>query len=261
MKTNQDHSQLSQNLWTDTRYYDKIQQTDDLSHPGITAIVQALARAESVLDVGAGDGRKINLLGKESALRIGTEVGLSVIKRQHYYAGALAHGEGLPFKSNCFEAVASFFVIEHVADPQQVLSEMIRILRPSGYLCLLAPNYGAPNRCSPNYQGSRLKKLVIGLGSDLMPTANLNWNLVTPKSQSMDQFESDWDTTVEPYLLSLERFVRAQGVTTITANSQWRMELDQPNRLQRVFRQLASWQIFPFTYWGPHMLYIGQKQV
>lgn len=50
-------------------------------------------------------------------------------------------GEKLPFDDNSFDLVISLTTIEHVADVDQVLAEMARVLRPGGVLYLEAPNY------------------------------------------------------------------------------------------------------------------------
>jgi len=52
-------------------------------------------------------------------------------------------GEDLPFKENHFDYVVSFQVLEHVDDPAKVLGESIRVLKPTGYLYFIFPNYNS----------------------------------------------------------------------------------------------------------------------
>jgi 2-polyprenyl-6-hydroxyphenyl methylase/3-demethylubiquinone-9 3-methyltransferase len=54
---------------------------------------------------------------RESGLRIGYDVGV---------------GEALPYESASFDAVVCVDVLEHVADLNKVLSEVVRTLRPGG---------------------------------------------------------------------------------------------------------------------------------
>jgi 2-polyprenyl-6-hydroxyphenyl methylase/3-demethylubiquinone-9 3-methyltransferase len=54
---------------------------------------------------------------RESGLRIGYDVGV---------------GEALPYESASFDAVVCVDVLEHVADLDKVLSEVVRTLRPGG---------------------------------------------------------------------------------------------------------------------------------
>ena len=52
-----------------------------------------------------------------------------------------AAGKALPLPSARFDVVCSFYVLEHVQDLARVLGEASRVLRPGGYLYLVAPNY------------------------------------------------------------------------------------------------------------------------
>ncbi|MDG2321175.1 MAG: class I SAM-dependent methyltransferase [Rhodospirillaceae bacterium] len=52
-----------------------------------------------------------------------------------------ATGESLPFEDNHFDIVYSSNVLEHTADPMQVLREAVRVVRPGGIVQLVCPNY------------------------------------------------------------------------------------------------------------------------
>jgi 2-polyprenyl-3-methyl-5-hydroxy-6-metoxy-1,4-benzoquinol methylase len=52
-------------------------------------------------------------------------------------------GEDLPFPDNHFDLIFSSTVLEHTEDPQLVLEEAIRVLRPGGRMQFVYPNYGA----------------------------------------------------------------------------------------------------------------------
>ncbi|HEX2852167.1 MAG TPA: class I SAM-dependent methyltransferase [Opitutaceae bacterium] len=54
-----------------------------------------------------------------------------------------AKGEQLPFPDNHFDLIFSSTVLEHTANPPQVLSEAIRVLKPEGRMQFVFPNYGA----------------------------------------------------------------------------------------------------------------------
>jgi len=53
-------------------------------------------------------------------------------------------GEHLPFPDDSFDVVYSSNVLEHTQDPQKVLEEAFRILRPGGLLHFEIPNFLAP---------------------------------------------------------------------------------------------------------------------
>ena len=52
-----------------------------------------------------------------------------------------ATGEALPFPDASFDVVYSCYVLEHVQDPVQVLTEAVRVLRPGGTLLFEVPNH------------------------------------------------------------------------------------------------------------------------
>lgn len=54
-----------------------------------------------------------------------------------------ACGEEIPFKSDYFDIVYSTSVLEHVKDPERVISEAIRVLKPGGLFQFVIPNYGS----------------------------------------------------------------------------------------------------------------------
>ena len=57
-----------------------------------------------------------------------------------------AAGESLPFRDAGFGLVLLDNVLEHVQDVEAVVAEAYRVLRPGGYLYLIAPNYAAFRR-------------------------------------------------------------------------------------------------------------------
>lgn len=79
----------------------------------------------------------------------------------------IAWGERLPFGAGAFDAAVCTEVIEHVAEPQRLVSELCRVVRPGGHLLLsspfLYPIHGDPN----DYQRlteTRLRELLGDFG-------------------------------------------------------------------------------------------------
>lgn len=52
-------------------------------------------------------------------------------------------GEALPFADNSFDICYSTNVLEHVDDPQKVITEMVRVTKPGGIIQIVVPNYGS----------------------------------------------------------------------------------------------------------------------
>lgn len=200
-------------IWNNQEYYRKIAAGEDFSHPGFKLAKDYCWGAGRILDVGCGDGSKLAKLGNQRTRRVGCDVSKeAVILGKQKFPGIKFDqlvGDVLPYKDDLFDRVTSFFVLEHTEDPEALVKEMIRVLAPGGEIIFLAPNFGAPNRASPNSRESRIKKLVLGLLKDLMPTdSGLGWAKVRPRISSIEEFASDLDTTIEPYLGSLGRFCK-----------------------------------------------------
>jgi SAM-dependent methyltransferase len=96
-----------------------------------------LAGADSVLDVGAGEGQVARLASKLGATTVigidPTTAQLTVARERAggpQYAQATA--EGLPIRDATIDAVLAVLVFEHIAGYQEALGEVARVLRPGG---------------------------------------------------------------------------------------------------------------------------------
>lgn len=96
-----------------------------------------------ILDAGCGTGSNLSFLN-----RFGKTVGSDIYqeacricattKGAQIAAGRL---EALPFQDETFAVVALLDVLEHVDEQQQVLLELVRVLRPGGTLLLTVPAF------------------------------------------------------------------------------------------------------------------------
>ena len=105
-----------------------------------------------LLELGSGFGGFISYASKQGMVAFGVEPEQERIQISHDLfdvnetKGALVVkgvGESLPFPDNCFHVVYSTNVLEHVDDPETVLSEAIRVLKRGGFLQFVIPNYGS----------------------------------------------------------------------------------------------------------------------
>jgi ubiquinone/menaquinone biosynthesis C-methylase UbiE len=97
------------------------------------------------LDVGAGTGR--------AAAQLSAEYGVQVVALDRSARmGRLAASRGLPhvvvadayrlpFAAGSFDGVSADRVLQHLDDPEAVLDELVRVLRPGGRLVLADPDY------------------------------------------------------------------------------------------------------------------------
>lgn len=242
-------------------YYREAQKgSEDFTHPGMQALVGAIENTDKVLDVGCGEGTRLAGLCERTGVKkaYGTDINKLAIslakKRYPKLTFTQSPGEHLPYKDNSFDLVYSAYVFEHLVHPKEVFIEMVRVTKPGGSVVIIAPNFGSPNRRSPNSVESKIKKLVVGFFKDFF-RADLTWTAVTPQK---NVYTMDADTTVEPYLLTLVRYATQNGLVVQQHSSCW--EADTWTLFQTPFRVLGQLRIFPFMYWGPHLYVIAKKR-
>ncbi|GIL12115.1 MAG: hypothetical protein BroJett038_08350 [Chloroflexota bacterium] len=63
----------------------------------------------------------------------------------------VAAAENLPYRSNCFDAIISNEVLEHVADDRAAARELVRVLKPGGRAVIFAPNRWYPFETHGHY--------------------------------------------------------------------------------------------------------------
>lgn len=134
-----------------------------------------------VLDLGCGTGHSYRELAPR--VSVGVDVEPSVLIGQQRET-RVADMRSLPFGDDHFASVLSVQSLEHVPDPESVLAEVVRVLRPAGRAVFVTPNrltFGRPDEVIDpyhfvEYDASELRKLcasvfarveVLGLhGSD-----------------------------------------------------------------------------------------------
>jgi len=105
-----------------------------------------------ILDLGSGIGNFVVACRKQGLRAFGVEpdrIGMGSFltslqiasKRLDIPAWAAAVGEQLPFRDATFDLVVLDQVIEHVNDQKRVLSEALRVVKPTGVVYIACPNY------------------------------------------------------------------------------------------------------------------------
>jgi ubiquinone/menaquinone biosynthesis C-methylase UbiE len=105
-----------------------------------------LVRGRSVLDLGCNNGYGSRILADACRRIVAVDVSEAAIADAIRRFGNVGiefqtvDGEMLPFEDGAFEAVVSFQVIEHIAEPDNYLSEIVRVLGPEGQAIFTTPN-------------------------------------------------------------------------------------------------------------------------
>ena len=98
----------------------------------------ALAPGSRVLDAGAGEGQ---YAGRFAGHRyVGVDLGVGDAAWDYRGLHAIADLRALPFPDGAFAGALNVVTLEHVTDPQAVVSELARVLAPGGQLLLIVPH-------------------------------------------------------------------------------------------------------------------------
>jgi SAM-dependent methyltransferase len=110
----------------------------------------------TVLDIACGTGYGISILAERAKHIVGVDVDPQAAAEARSQGGEnsavlLADGLNLPFVDNSFDVITSFETLEHLHGRAKFLSELGRVLRPSGMLVLSTPNalYTRPVKGKP----------------------------------------------------------------------------------------------------------------
>lgn len=96
-----------------------------------------LNKSHFILDIGAGDSAVLQFLG----VKVCTALDLhEKILELNPYIRKIGNAEDLPFEDGKFDFILIAEVVEHLENPEKVLSEAHRVLMPNGYLLVTTPN-------------------------------------------------------------------------------------------------------------------------
>lgn len=94
---------------------------------------------QQTLDVGCGPGLLPALFGQKGVQAFGIDRDPEML-RSALHPGSIAEATQLPFEAGTFDLVTASNVLYLSPDPFPILAEMVRVLRPGGWCCLLNPS-------------------------------------------------------------------------------------------------------------------------
>lgn len=128
-----------------------------------------------VLELGAGAGivEHMNIRGKVAKI-CGVDPDERVVDNRFLDDAKVGMGEAIPYADGMFDLVFADNVVEHLENPEQVFSEVSRVLKPGGRFLFKTPNvwHYMPliARCTPHRFHQYINKLRGRQEVDTFPT-------------------------------------------------------------------------------------------
>ncbi|HNW93502.1 MAG TPA: class I SAM-dependent methyltransferase [bacterium] len=226
----------------------------------------ALAGCSAMLDVGCGEGTTLALARPRVA--VGCDLSRTALgmARRQYPQLALTCGDAaaLPFRTGTLPAVGSFFAVEHFAEPERMLAELVRVVAPDGKLVVCGPNYGSPINRNPYWREHRHRYFVRRLWQCLRllghDGSTLAWEKNTPEFLRSGSVVTECDVLTNPYLGSLLTFLTARDMRIECYTAGWSWDRGREPLLQKLLRLLAALRLPPFTWCGPVFCVVARKR-
>lgn len=126
--------------WIDQRFYPEYgaHWDDELFR---RRIIWRLEGTSVVLDLGAGSGRLEQMNVREYAARVcGIDTDPGIEENPHLDEYQIADATSIPYPDGEFDVVFANNVLEHLAEPERVFTEVRRTLKPGGSFLFKTPN-------------------------------------------------------------------------------------------------------------------------
>ena len=136
-----------------------------LEHYHRYAMVLDMVKKKAVLDVACGEGYGSFLMADVAHTVIGVDISDEAVRHASSVYNKpnlkFLHGSAtnLVFPDDLFDVVVSFETIEHLAEQEQMLAEIRRVLRPNGALVISSPNRPIYSEESGDHNEFHVKEL------------------------------------------------------------------------------------------------------
>lgn len=150
---------------------------------------QPLVAGRRVLDLGSGEGFGAAILSESAEAVVGVDIDPLAVEhaRINYDLDGLSFREASAtdlseFGDGEFDAVVGFEVIEHIADQDEVLREVARVVHPEGFLILSTPDRRAYSEATGRVNPFHEKELTLDELRDLLAEHFRNVELLSQRA-------------------------------------------------------------------------------
>lgn len=133
--------------WTGERLVPSHKGDTALEHLHRYAFAREYVRGKQILDIACGEGYGSKMLADEASRVVGVDICPDVIahaSRKYGDGDRLEFKVGLctsiPLPDHSVDGVVSFETLEHLAEHEEMLGEVKRVLRPGGFIILSTPD-------------------------------------------------------------------------------------------------------------------------
>lgn len=103
-------------------------------------VMNVLPRGGFLLDLGCGTGLFVERYVEEGGRAVGLDISPGMVRRGQkrcpQSAFCVGTAEVLPFQDETFDALASLLAFSYIPDPETMLAESYRVLRPGGQIAI-----------------------------------------------------------------------------------------------------------------------------
>lgn len=132
--------------WTGERLITSVLTENTIEHLHRYAIALEYCKDKEILDIACGEGYGTQLLSKVAKRAIGMDISAEAIRHasskyvNQNISFQVAEAHNIPLSDCSIDVVVSFETIEHHDKHEDMIKEIIRILRPDGLLILSSPD-------------------------------------------------------------------------------------------------------------------------
>lgn len=124
---------VSQDLSAAAHYYERY----------VAFVSDFLPKGSALLELGSATGMAASCLSRAGYQTTATDIGHRFFRTDLSSPDlrfTAADSVALPFRDASFDAIASYQTLEHVPDPEAALAEMMRVVKPGGWIFVTGPN-------------------------------------------------------------------------------------------------------------------------